>query len=134
MPLVDSDPDGTAIARQRSSGQSSRYPTRNPASNVSPAPVVSTTSAGVASLRTTSSPLTASPPPRPHFTAPSAPGSARAAAAMSTSSMPVMARASYEFGKKQSVRSSSSGRPPSHPPDGPQFGPTEDVAPASGAS
>src|SRR4029079_5936419 len=82
---------------------------------------------------TTAPPDTAIAPSAPSFTTAvqSSPASHRGAA--STSAAPVTRTASSGLGRTMSVAASAAANPPSHAPDGSQFGSTLVVAPLSRA-
>ena len=126
---VESAPQAFAIARERSSGSPASIEARYPASNASPAPVVSSASIVGAAARTSRSPWAARAPSAPSFATTTPARSASARTASSSSSMPAMREASVALGRKTSVWPSRSRRPPSHPSDGSQLGSTEVVAP-----
>ena len=131
---TDKLPQAQARRTDSSNEDDPRHPIRKPASKLSPAPTVSTTSgAAGAGISRTVSPSITKAPLAPIFTTTTGPREAMWRAALVTSSIPVIRTISSVFGRKKSHHSSASSKPPSHPSVGSQFGSIETVIPRSWA-
>ena len=114
---VDSDPQATARRSAASSGRPSSQAARNPASNESPAPVVSTASTAIAAARGERAIRSRRRARRPRRASRrrSRRGARRSEpsdrAAASTSSMPASARHSAAFGSRTSASAAAARKP-----------------------